>query len=1060
MSKKEQPKFIQNIPHGIDKFEGGSADRVADAIKNHIDSHKASDKIPKIIGIDGQWGSGKSNVIRILNNKLGDGFYLFEYDAWGHQEDLQRRSFIETLTSELVAKEILTGTTSIKIKNGELRNVTWEQKLTYLLSRKLETETKSYPKIGYGIIVAFFTAISLPFFYYIASVNTIKSYWSSLVVAAPILISLIIWLIACIRNEKYRNIDYLLAIYDDKVREDITFETISEDEPSVADFRKWMQDVSTTIDGKGKLIIVFDNMDRLPPDKVKELWSSIHTFFADSNGYPNIWVIIPFDKKHLANNFSLDSKDEAKNYEIISHFINKTFPVIYRVAPPVMTAWKKIFNIFYNEAFGNSENEDKETIQRIFGVIRQDFTPRDIIAFINELVSLKRTWNEEISLLHIAIFVLKKDEILKSPVESILSGQYLKQIEKIVQNSEELQENISSLTYGVDSGIAKQIPLRKYLLQTLNDGTKEDINKYAEHLHFVEILEEIIRDLDIALLDNAITCLSKLDKKINITKQWNELVRLNISQQIIKLSFEETHKILLINSDDTHKKRLTKYLCENFREYKDFKGNFFYTAMQELKNCIKENNLNVSITNYIQNKVVSAEIIVEYLNEAKEEYKEFKLLCNNNELNQHLIKWSVDVISNFDFIEFLIKDESYSFKDFESRIVKLITDNEMDFSYFNRIIKVYTLISEEKPLKQQFTKEQIKSFYEQIRDKNSEAYYHLVAMELSNQLINTEWTEGLDEKVAERLEYYKEYGDLLILSKDWDSELLRKSVKIMTEKSYGEVANILDIIPFFQEISTALNISADSFLNELSNWEESIKEITTENIESLIPQYSFYEYSSNLNNKLTAHINKTAITRLENITVDELYGQQNTPSYYWFNCASILIKGNILKSIPENLIDFCKRILIDIAAGTQSIPTLGSALDTIINNVKKDKLQPTIKTICDDFCNKTKTISPELFAYFVVHFDFINKMDFRDEAITRNILNVVITDANCLALILENRDGYVKKINTAGNDAEDLKANIRQLRLKDKTEKLQEFAIAIGINEDDEIEEGDEKNEE
>ena len=100
------------------------------------------------------------------------------------------------------------------------------------------------------------------------------------------------------------------------------------------------------------------------------------------------------------------------------------------------------------------------------------------------------------------------------------------------------------------------------------------------------------------------------------------------------------------------------------------------------------------------------------------------------------------------------------------------------------------------------------------------------------------------------------------------------------------------------------------------------------------------------------------------------------------------------------------------------------------------------------------------FMYIMIGYRFINKMDFRDEAITRNILNVVITDANCLALILENRDGYVKKINTAGNDAEDLKANIRQLRLNDKTEKLQEFAIAIGINEDDEIEEGDEKNEE
>ena len=29
------------------------------------------------------------------------------------------------------------------------------------------------------------------------------------------------------------------------------------------------------------MIIVFDNMDRLPNNKVQELWSSIHTFFAE-----------------------------------------------------------------------------------------------------------------------------------------------------------------------------------------------------------------------------------------------------------------------------------------------------------------------------------------------------------------------------------------------------------------------------------------------------------------------------------------------------------------------------------------------------------------------------------------------------------------------------------------------------------------------------------------------------------------------------------------------------------------------------------------------------------
>jgi hypothetical protein len=37
-------------------------------------------------------------------------------------------------------------------------------------------------------------------------------------------------------------------------------------------------------------------MDRLPPEKVKEIWSSIHTFFAEEE-YKNIHIIIPFDRK-------------------------------------------------------------------------------------------------------------------------------------------------------------------------------------------------------------------------------------------------------------------------------------------------------------------------------------------------------------------------------------------------------------------------------------------------------------------------------------------------------------------------------------------------------------------------------------------------------------------------------------------------------------------------------------------------------------------------------------------------------------------------------------------
>ena len=209
-----------------------------------------------------------------------------------------------------------------------------------------------------------------------------------MIASLPILITLVLWWRYSKKDPaKYKNFSYLLAVFQDKVIENIEFETISENEPSVSEFKEWMKDLSDSLEKE--LIIVYDNMDRLPAEKVKELWSSIHTFFSD-NYYNNIWVIIPFDRPHLANAFGENNnpKPTSKAKELTCHFINKTFPVIYRVTPPVMTDWKKIFNDYFKEAFGDIE--DCTTIQRIFGILKKDFTPRDIISFINELVSIKR----------------------------------------------------------------------------------------------------------------------------------------------------------------------------------------------------------------------------------------------------------------------------------------------------------------------------------------------------------------------------------------------------------------------------------------------------------------------------------------------------------------------------------------------------------------------------------------------------------------------------------------------------------------------------------------------
>jgi len=54
-------------------------------------------------------------------------------------------------------------------------------------------------------------------------------------------------------DEKYRTLSFLLSIYSDKSHEEHSFEVISEDEPSVVEFKNWMQDVSSHLNHEKNL---------------------------------------------------------------------------------------------------------------------------------------------------------------------------------------------------------------------------------------------------------------------------------------------------------------------------------------------------------------------------------------------------------------------------------------------------------------------------------------------------------------------------------------------------------------------------------------------------------------------------------------------------------------------------------------------------------------------------------------------------------------------------------------------------------------------------------------
>ena len=63
------PRFIPDIPVGEDCFEGHSQEKLAHIVCDYIRlqderavAKSTSKTMPRILGVEGSWGSGKSNV--------------------------------------------------------------------------------------------------------------------------------------------------------------------------------------------------------------------------------------------------------------------------------------------------------------------------------------------------------------------------------------------------------------------------------------------------------------------------------------------------------------------------------------------------------------------------------------------------------------------------------------------------------------------------------------------------------------------------------------------------------------------------------------------------------------------------------------------------------------------------------------------------------------------------------------------------------------------------------------------------------------------------------------
>lgn len=1069
--KIEYPRFIPTTPSGIDKFEGGSQKRLSETIAQHFQKNDllGENALPRIIGIEGEWGSGKSNVVKMLREQLKGKYYFFEYDAWGHQEDLQRRSILELLTQELVKNNFLVGETIVEFKNGETKKVTWPDKLKYLLARKSEAESLTYPRVSGGMVAAFLVTVLTPVFTYIS--YTIKptegtdptwehTAFSILIALFPLIISLIVWGIAYLCSNKKYGLSYLLAIYQGSVKRNRTYEVLNVDEPTVYEFKKWMQYISDYIETNNapKLVIVFDNMDRLPSEKVKELWSSIHTFFADG-GFKNIWAIIPFDEKHLSCAFGNEKENNSYAREVTKLFIKKTFPIVYRVAPPVITDYRGIFDKLFDEAFGPSESPDsREIINRMFRIENPATNVRNIISFINEMVALKQEWGESISIENIALFCLEKEQILKDPVNEILSGSYLLNTNSIIDNSIQLQSEMAALVYGVAVEHAQQIPLKKYIENCINKGYGYDINQYAEsNVHFDMVLKYVVENMDTASVDKIIYCLDKLTRESpSIRSLWKYLARKKLAVPIEKQEFSMEYKALLLHLDSDMQNIIISRLYQEILHFTDFKGAYYFNALYEMDQFIKENGLSCDFRSIIQEKEVTPSTFIEFVQAANREQIVFSdhedtIMCdgyriktNSESLDNYLAELK---FNHIDVLRAIKKSSSYGFPKLLQAVTDCVEEQIVNKNNAGVIFATYRILSKNKRLLEEtLNLSLINQIYSDLesdgKDIQHSGYYDFVAMKIANNQPVSLIEGGEIKYVADVIDYYIDYGVLLLKSLTFSSSLLTELLAYMVENNLGWNLLLTEVLPKFEEIKEEINVTDEALLNNLSNWD--FESIGKDNITEYVPNASFYAVTSRVDNALSKHINQVAIEALSEESVDSLYSQRMNLKDYWIVVISYLLDK--MDSLPDNLVEFCKKIFRDIASGSQDPIQLPDYLKAMINRLDNRGIISTIIDIRNRFCNGVQAINPTKFQFFESYFRLYGSLIETAVSVVNQIMLPVIEDEACRSLILQHQDFYINLINKAGDSSFEIKKRFREIITPDSSSELVDFVETIDPN--------------
>lgn len=1027
----QYPHFLNNQPCGKDLFAGQSHETIAEQIAQLL---QIKDNPHKAIGIDGGWGSGKSNLVKLVDKKLpSNNFSVLTYDAWGYQTDFQRRSILENITAFLIDKKLIS-----KDK--------WNGRLLQLLSRKRTIGTKVMrglnPIAKIGAPLALLSPIIIPLF------NLIEIVWIKFllyILLSFTAIGLVIYL--QIRDMKkygqpitFTNffhelfVSYLDYTYDkssnkESIEQSIKYETIYDEEPSSRDFRLWMKDIDGELK-RHKFILVIDNMDRLPKAKVQELWSVINTLFAEQD-YENIIIIVPFDREHIKSAFQSENIKNEQHYG--DDFINKTFSIVYRVSPPIMSDWKSYLEEQWQSAFGNKIDE---SITQIYDLLSGNNTPRDIIAFINKFVTIKQVTQDSIPDRYIALYIFGENKIRANTFEELINPTYLGDIKFLYENDEELSKYIAALYYQIEPDKAIEIVYLDRLRKALDTNSLDDLTLIGKLPTFNNLLENAIAK--VTNVSNATLALQNCELDIPV-RHWDCLLK-----KAEKTSTLQQYQKILVKHISKPQNYVNR-LVSDFIEAKEFNAIEYYESVSQLTG-IRDG---VNPYQRIKSKTIEPKEYVEFVAYVGKHYVDYKLACDTKKLDEYLGGLDTEHLEQLQSIPDILTTHN-DLPLYKSHLIELIKENPSDISTVNVCITRLKEVSEtiENDI---LNPQQIYQLFVSC-GVDEPIYYDLICLRISkfgqfSAQYNSPFSSilisndaDMVKNVGDRLEYYTTIGDLLLNLEKYPTFTLYKEVASYIIKKQLHNISYIDpnkVLHNYDKILSYLDVDSDTFIDYLNGYD--VSDLTEQQIYDI--PYQFYEDARGINNDLTNKCRDICLSHLLKLSIEEwkdsIYNE--TKEYQL-----LFVVGK--KQIP-NAFDAFKQILIEQA----------NSSDIILSEEKRDKiielciekghrLVAAFNGVSDVFTSGRTDMTMEKFSYFGVL--LLENASLKNKEVLRTIFKSdFLENRSFIHTIIQFKEQMKAIIERADEEAEDFKNKVQSMidnQYKDD-EAFVDFAKYIGI---------------